>query len=349
MIKNHQSEPSQADHLSDQLFKYRLRSGRTFLFRALTVSAVLSGLPESAQGASLGRFDEIYVFGDSLSDTGNVFEATEEFLPPSPPYSQGRASNGPLWVEYLAPKVELKPNPNTNFAFSGATTGRSNTIPFPGLPGLQQQINGFTVANPSANPNALYIVWAGADDYLGDDVTNPTQPVGNLSMAVTSLASVGARNIVVPNLPDLGRLPGTLADDRSNALSALTDAHNSGLVGALDSLSQNLGPDTNIIPLDVNALFNRAIATPAEFGFTNVTNACLDNFVVCDNPDEFLFWDDLHPTTAAHQLLGEAAYAAVPEPSSVLGTLAFGTLGAGALLKRKLKKRTPVTLDRSKV
>lgn len=173
-------------------------------------------------------------------------------------------------------------------------------------------------------------------------MTDPTQPIENLSIAVTSLSSVGARNIVVPNLPDLGRLPGTPADDRSSALSALTEAHNSGLAGALDSLSQNLGPVTNIIPLDVNAVFNRAIADPAQFGFTNVTNACLDNFVVCDNPDEFLFWDNLHPTAAGHQLLGKAAFAAVPEPSSVLGTLTFGALGASALLKRKLKKRKSV-------
>ncbi len=326
----------------------RLRLGQSFLFSTLALSVTFD-LPKTAQAVTLGNFDEIYVFGDSLSDTGNVFKVTGGFLPPSPPYFQGRASNGPLWVEYLAPKLELTPNPNTNFAFGGATTGRSNTTPFPGLPGLQQQINGFTVANPAANSNALYVVWAGSNDYLGGGASDPTQPVENLSTAVTSLASVGAENILVPNLPDLGRLPGTLGSESSSTLSRLTEAHNSGLAKVLSGLSQDLGPDTNIIPLDVNALFDQAITNPAEFGFTNVTTACLDNFVACDNPDEFLFWDDIHPTTAVHQIVGEAAFAAVPEPASVLGTLAFGALGAGALLKRQQKKRKSVTLDRSKV
>lgn len=90
-MKSHQSEPSQADHLSVQLSRH-IRLGQTFLFSALAVNSTLSCLPETAQAASLGSFDEIYVFGDSLSDTGNVFEATEEFLPPSPPYYHGSQS-----------------------------------------------------------------------------------------------------------------------------------------------------------------------------------------------------------------------------------------------------------------
>lgn len=302
---------------------------------------------------SAQNYDEIYVFGDSFSDTGNVFNATKGAIPPSPAYFNGRFSNGPVWVEYLAPQLGLTFDPSTNFAFGGATTGFNN-ISFAGSPGLQQQINGFTAKNPSANPNALYIVWAGANDYFdyfSGGVPNPTATVSTLSAAVTSLAAVGAKNIIVVNLPDLGKFPVSHVDSQiPGYFSTLTSAHNSGLSANRNFLSQKLSPDINIIPLNVNSLFNRVIADPGGFGFTNVTDSCIgDSSVVpldlatqpvACNPDKFLFWDEVHPTTATHKLIGELAFSAllpapVPEPSAVLGVLAFGALGVVSLLKRK--------------
>ena len=287
--------------------------------------------------ATAASFSQIYVFGDSLSDVGNTLQATG--IPPSPPYFQGRFSNGPVWVEYLAEDLELAPNQQINYAIGGATTGSNNTlIPGVQLPGLQQQIDSFKATNTSADPNALYIVWAGANDYLGGGVTNPALPVNNLSTAVSSLADYGAKSIMVVNLPSLGKLPGTNRDTQiANSLNTLTELHNSGLSASLNLLSQNT--DTDIIPLDINSLFNQAIATPAEFGFTNVTNSCLS--VGCTNPDDYFFWDDLHPTTTAHKIVGEVAFSAleskpVPEPATALGVLALGTLGA-SLYRRGIK------------
>ncbi|GAB1540507.1 hypothetical protein NUACC21_31760 [Scytonema sp. NUACC21] len=111
------------------------------------------------------NYDEISVFGDSFSDTGNVFNSTAGTIPPSPTYFNGRFSNGPVWVEYLALDLGLTFNPRTNFAVGGATTGFDN-IGQAGLPRLQQELNSFTAANKSAEPNALYILWAGTNDYL---------------------------------------------------------------------------------------------------------------------------------------------------------------------------------------
>ena len=305
--------------------------------------------------ATAATFKELYVFGDSLSDVGNTFNVTldpdtGEGFPP-PPYFQGRFSNGRIWVDYLAQDLGLNPTPymdvatggdipteGINYAFSGATTGTDNTTPVIGfiLPGLQQQIDNFTTANTSADSNALYIVEAGSNDYLGGGVTDPTVPVNNLSTAVTSLYNVGARNIIVTNLPDLGKIPGTRGDSQiSSGLSTLTSVHNSGLAATLDFLSQK--PGINIIPLDINSLFNRAIAAPGEFGFTNVTDSCLTTDSVCANPNEYFFWDSLHPTTAGHKLVGELAFRAlesksVPEPSVTLGILALGALGTASAL-----------------
>ncbi len=296
-------------------------------------------LPVKATAAS---FSTIYAFGDSLSDTGNAFKATASQLPPSPPYFEGRFSNGPVWVEYLAKALGLN---QTNFAIGGANTDSNNTL-IPGnplnLPGLEQQIKNFTTANPTADKDGLYIVWAGANDYLAGGVTNPTQPVTNLANAVTSLANVGAKNIMVVNLPDLGKLPGTSSNSQTSAgLSTLTGFHNSGLNTTLTALSQQ--PGINIIPVDINSLFSRATATKEEFGFTNVTDSCLNLAAqtICPNQNEYLFWDAIHPTTRAHSFIAETALAAVggksiPEPSAVLGMLALGALGAAGMRKRKL-------------
>lgn len=307
-------------------------------------------LPLKAMATS---FSQLYVFGDSLSDTGNVFTATRGLVPPSP-YFDGRFSNGLIWVDYLAQDLGLNPSPNTNFAFGGATTGSSNTI-LPRLPGLQQEIAGYTQANPTADPNGLYIVWAGANDYLGGGVTDPTQPLTNLSNAVTSLAGVGARNILVLNLGDLGSLPGTRDDSQQSAnLSLLTDAHNSGLAQTIEALTPQLGTNVNLTFVDVNSLFDSVFANPAEFNFTNVTTACL-SVLSCasanqNEQNQYLFWDSIHPTTAGHQLIADLAFSSlnsspptgVPEPGSTLGVLAFGVLGVGLKLKRKQKKASSV-------
>lgn len=291
--------------------------------------------------ATAATFSQIYVFGDSLSDTGNLYNAIG--FPPSPPYFQGRFSNGPVWTEYLASDLGLTPQQQTNYAFGGANSGTDNTLVpgLQGLPGLQQQIDSYKATNTSADPNALYVVWAGANDYLSGSTTNPAVPVNNLSTAVNSLADYGAKNIMVLNLPDLGKLPGTSGNTQvSTGLSALSQAHNAGLAANFNLLSQE--SNVNIIPVDVNSFFNQAIATQGQFNLTNVTDACLTQTSVCSNPNQYLFWDDIHPTTAAHQLVGELAFTsveskAVPEPTATLGILTIGALGAIALYKRQLK------------
>jgi len=303
--------------------------------------------------ASAQNYDDIYVFGDSFSDTGNVFNFTNGAIPPSPTYFNGRFSNGPVWVEYLASKLGLTFNPNNNFAFGGATTGSEN-LGLSFLPGLKQQIDEFTTLNQSADRNALYVIWAGTNDYLKyffDDIPNPTESVANLSAAITSLTAVGAENILVVNLPDLGKFPVTGGNiQTASILSNFTNAHNSNLATTINLLNQQLSPEANIIPFDINSLFNRIIADPDEFGFTNVTDSCVGELsvvpievpvkpVVCE-PDKFLFWDELHSTTATNQLIGEFAFfalqpASVPESSTVLGVLAVSGLSALSLRKRR--------------
>ncbi|MFB2837496.1 SGNH/GDSL hydrolase family protein [Floridanema evergladense] len=252
--------------------------------------------PLSAQNSP-----QIYVFGDSLSDIGNVYKATNGNSPPSPPYFKGRYSNGPVWVEYLASKLKLTSNLDNNFAYGGAKTGDSQQLP----PGVLAQIQRFKTKNSAANPKALYVIWAGANDYLGG-ATDTTVPINNLATAVKRLLEMGAKNIIVVNLPDLGKLPATHTTERAKSLKSLTQSHNSRLTASLESLRQKFA-NINIRYIDVNALFNQVYTAPGKYGFNNVTQPCLREGVVCDRPNEYLFWDGIHPSTAAHKLLVQLA------------------------------------------
>lgn len=272
-------------------------------------------------------FSDIYLFGDSLVDIGNAFFFTGGAIPPNPPYFEGRFTNGPLWIENLAPLVEVDLDGDTNFAFGGARTDNSNAfnelLPegVPPLPGLQGQVDNFVRQVPQADPDALYVIWAGANDYLDGNSPDVQEILGNLSGAITGLAAVGARNFLVPNLPDLGETPQGRDLDRElqQGLSLLSEAHNAGLAAALATIEQD--PSLNIIALDSNGLIDGAIANPADFGFTNVT----DDFLTAGatNPDEFIFWDDIHPTARSYEFLADTALKTIteiPELVSILET-----------------------------
>jgi phospholipase/lecithinase/hemolysin len=281
------------------------------------VNAFLDYLNPSEQYGQYRPFSQLFVFGDSLSDTCNTFKRTKEALgqglPPAPPYFSRRFSDGPVWVEYLAHFLKLSHSCHTNFAVSGATTGDANTFPLDTvrLPGLKQQLEAFiqSLNNAEADRDALYVLWAGANDYLAGGVTDPTEPIANLTNAVKVLLDVGARQIMVANLPDLGSLPGTRKLRLSKGLHALSVAHNTGLAASLKTLHQKFHSDAvEIILFDVDALTKQMWTEPSEFGFTNVTDSALARVAKFEGyGDNFFFWDNIHPTTIVHLTLAKTA------------------------------------------
>ena len=258
---------------------------------------------------------ELNVFGDSLSDVGTVFRLSGGMYPPNPPYFHGRYSNGRVWVEYLAESLDLSSNQTKNFAYGGSTTGinpGATQINYNNLvPDLLTQVKSFTQTNQQANPNALYVIWAGANDYL-QGVSSATVPLENLTKAIASLHDFGAKKMIVGNLPDLGHLPATRNNGNSAYLSGLTQAHNQGLRRSLKIVSQQRS-DLQIATLDANKLYREAITNPSAFGFSNVISGCMAGVSNYGNADQFLFWDSIHPTTAAHRIIGKTALAAIQD------------------------------------
>ncbi|MBW4463541.1 MAG: hypothetical protein KME47_25365 [Nodosilinea sp. WJT8-NPBG4] len=274
---------------------------------------------ESFQAQALvPSFSGLTIFGDSLSDPGNLFGLTG-FFPPFP-YSEGRFSNGDIWVDYLASDIGLEPTEVENFAVGGATTGRDNGLdPVIGaltdtetnLPGLLDEIDSYLggLGEGAANPDSLYVVWAGANDLFNlpsDPAAIPAflaTSVQNIATAITNLATRGADTFLVPNLPNLGLTPRTLGDGTSAQATALSQSFNAGLANTLAALEQSLSATIDIIPVDLFGLTTEIISAPAEFGFTNVTDPLL-NQVLLDDPGYF-WWDQQHPTTTVHALLAD--------------------------------------------
>jgi thermolabile hemolysin len=292
------------------------------------------------------RFSNLYVFGDSFSDTGNAFQATGGVLaaPPCGDSTTGhrRFADDLIWIDYLAdylwlslsPSASIRPGEGINFAMGGATTGTENLFPaavpnLPELPGLQQQIQAFTASlkKKKADPDALYIIWAGVMDYMPfvngiPQHTEPTVPMSHLATAVKALSKAGAKHILLVNVPDLDKMPqarqfGGGADAAS--LSTRIAAHNQALAEFIQSPPTN----TNLIGFDVNAVLNEIIADAKHFGFRNTTEAC-DRTTEHrttgqrgDNPNEHVFWDMFHLTSRVHQLIARAALEALCESTTL--------------------------------
>ena len=304
-----------------------------FVTSSLIISSFCCSPAVSAAG-----FTELVVFSDSLSDLGRAFTETGGTFPAYGSPSNPRYSIGPVWVEYLADSLGIATNPNTNYAIGGALTGNINAINFapgftppPVFDGLTQQIASYT----DYDPHALYIVWAGANDYIFGGEISPMNPISNLQTNLQTLLTNGAKNILVGNLPNLGDTPGVSDPAQSAGLNLLTQGHNNALSTTLDILQTSF-PHANIRLLDANQQFQTITNEPSLFGFTNVTDSCLSGVVPCSNPDEYLFWDSIHPTTRGHQLISNLALEAlgVPEPSAVFGLIVIGI--SGIFLKQKV-------------
>ncbi|MGA8027505.1 MAG: SGNH/GDSL hydrolase family protein [Bryobacteraceae bacterium] len=299
----------------------------------------------AALADSISSIDQLVVFGDSLSDNGNATIASHGVYP-GPNYAPGRytdganttpATTGPfgLWEEQFAADTHL-PDPQpflagtggNNYAFAGADTG--SVSPFD----VQNQVKTFVGTHPTGAPSAaLYTIWAGANDIVAGD--NPVTAADNLYTSILALSSDGAKYFLWLNLPPLGDTPkgrnsgfGTLLNNETNAFNAEWAVD----IGKLQSKG------VMVVGVNVDLLFNQIAADPSAYGFTDITDPAQGK--VGADPNQYLFWDDFHPTTAGDALVADLAlhdFVATPEPAS-FGLLAVcGILFAGFRMRLKLK------------
>jgi phospholipase/lecithinase/hemolysin len=218
----------------------------------------------------------------------------------------------------------------TNYAFGGAGTN----FGVPTLLGqsplsVESQVDMFRAQQvfSGAEPDALYILFAGANNLqrgIDAAAANPAdtasirqnianEAVNDIIGMVNSLQQTGAQHFLVPNVPPLGAAP------TNSAVSALVDAFsidfNTQLAAAVASLN-----DPKVILFDTFGLSQRVFADPLAFGFTDVSSPCLTDATyvgggaVCSDPGQHLFWDDLHLTTAGHEVLSGEMLSALQAP-----------------------------------
>jgi phospholipase/lecithinase/hemolysin len=303
-------------------------------------------------------YTTIFAFGDSLSDAGNLFSETGGAVPLKP-YVDGHFSNGTTWVEDLSQMLGLRrmmpfltSADGTNFAFGDAQTGPTDNNPFdPNSPfhiDLPDQINAYDLLNPKPVEGALYTLDIGANDIMNalEDKIPPSelktvmmQAEANTIDSVKALVGLGAQSLLFYEVPNLGLTPRFKGTALQKTASDLAASFNTAVLNGLVGFKSD---GLKVFTLDTYDLLGEIEADPSHFGFTNVSDPCWTGSftdpksgMVC-SPDpsgqnQFLFWDEVHPTEAGHFLTAEFAVdalTAVPEVSTwAMMLIGFAGLG----------------------
>ncbi len=260
------------------------------------------------------RVNKLIVFGDSLSDTQNMFNASQWKLPNGTSWHAGRFSNGPVWPEYLANALRL---PFYNWAIGGAATDQHLVVP-----GLVQQIDSwreYMERAPDYRPgNTLFAVFAGGNDLVNYGRT-PEQAASAVRDSLDKLAAAGATRIMLVTLPDVSRAPVFATRSDTASVAAQVKDYNKRLADAAAALRARYGATLRLEVFDAYALFDDLLSHPAKYGFDDSARSCLDipkptSFTYmaaqtpradCRDPARFVFWDTLHPGTRTHAWLAE--------------------------------------------
>lgn len=294
-------------------------------------------------------FSRLYVFGDSLSDTGNLGSVVG---PLPPPFFMNRISNGPVAIETLAARLGLTTtaslhvlglNAGSNYAVAGANAIGNEAED------LSTQILGFQINHGFVAPSdALYVVFIGGNDVRSArsvavasfaQAKLIVQAAANeVRQAIETLAQAGARSFLLINAPNVGALPETrlIADAINDPKLVKRTRKLSNLYRKeLHKIAEDLGDDDdnddeyyngdenelNIAEFDLFKFFNKLLKKAGKLGFTNTTDPCFSQQTLSFHPDcnfganfdQFIFFDEIHPTARVHALIGDALFQALEE------------------------------------
>ena len=308
------------------------------LLRGAALAVLTLAAVSTAGAAGAQSYNRLVVFGDSLSDNGNLYLATGGATPASPPYFQGRFSSGPVFTERLGFNASNFMGPVTgsiNYAFGGARTD-SQAAPL----GMRVQLAQYQARGGRFGAGDLVSILGGANNIFqglpaAGASTNPQGSIAPVSLAaaadmnfiVGSVAQAGAGTILVTNLPKLSLTPQFRATPAAPLADYAVTTFNGALLTGLNATAA-ARPGTNIIMMDLFKIGDVIAANPSAFGVSNVTQPCFNGVTVCANPNDYFYFDGVHPTATGHAAIARLAndylyYGDLGSQTAVLGETAW--------------------------
>ncbi len=269
-------------------------------------------------------FDRIISFGDSLTDNGNLHTATAG-LAPGGGYYQGHFTNGFVWAEFFAKELGLD---FYNWSVGASATKLGNIFDmFHSLPyTLQSELINFEAAideigiTQKEMSRSLFTILTGGNNFVQSVRNDPEDVSDDIIEFMQRLIDLGAKHIVVVNVPDLSAAPrfSDMTDPNNIAIQNSIIAMNNQLESKLNQLRRE-NRDVIFYPVDLFAITNEVIGNPNQYSIQNTNQKCYSGSVlakynprnICTNPAQYLFWDDIHPSAAIHCQVSENAINAV--------------------------------------
>jgi outer membrane lipase/esterase len=301
-------------------------------------AAALAALTLAAGGTEAATFRHggLYAFGDSLSDNGNAFAISQGVVPDSPPYFEGRFSNGYIWYDYVAPLFRRAGRETINYAVGGAQARTEFGDLIPDLPAQRRTFS--ERANPP--PRSVATVWAGGNDLIGAvgsaDMPDVARAAARSVVATAEgLRRDGIGTAIVFNLGDLADLPRYAG--RSDAIRASatrgTRVYNATLDRGLDAVRAR---GMRVVELNVFATFKDIVRRPGAYGIANVRTPCITGELTaarntCTPAQARVraFADDIHPGRPLHRVLGLRVRNLL-DPPAATASLAGAARGSAA-------------------
>jgi phospholipase/lecithinase/hemolysin len=278
------------------------RASATLLFCSVAVFAQPPAAPVTpAPAAAPSRaFSQLYVFGDSYSDTGAGFPLAD----------------GPTAVAYLAQHFSIPftyygdpafKDQGLNFSVSGAKTGSVPSKPDSTgktvARGMREQVDQFAALLKSGqikfdSAQTMFFFAGGLNDRGTPDGYTRT----NEEDEIDTLYALGARRFMVALLPT--QIP----------VFATAGTQFNPELAKIPAEEQAKHPDIRIANSDWGPFFDQVITHPAQYGLTNTTTPCStlpragEKAPVCDTPSAYFYFFVAHPSTAAHKAVGEMLY-----------------------------------------
>jgi outer membrane lipase/esterase len=290
-----------------------MKKVNSYLLAGVLLAGVLLAGCSGAQ-----RISRVVAFGDDFTNTDNCVNLLKEQIAlgnaaesDMEPFEKinwnGRLTNGPVAVEVMAEKLNLE---LTNYAVCAAASGEENLM-FNDA-GLVGQIDKFEadLNGEKADPNALYFIEIGITDfYISERAAESEKVIANIVSAVTRLAGLGAKHIMVGNSLDLNSYPGFKTYDfLARRAEEFSTQMNTELPGAMEKLAQELNIQIDVF--DLAGVAKKIQSNPDQFGLTQLEDPCtqlpMDPGETCENPDQYYYWGYYYLTRVVHRIMGEA-------------------------------------------